>query len=107
MGGDAGEPAAAVMAEQAERFGPYALLEALERHRVSYVVVGALGRVLHGSGEVTDSLDICPSLNEESLRRLELALDDLDAQTRDSKRARVERDLVRARCSSSPRMRAG
>ena len=82
------------MAEQGDRFDPYVLLEALERHRVSYVVIGALGRVLHGSGEVTDGLDICPSLQEESLRRLELALDDLNAQTRDGKQAQAERDLV-------------
>jgi hypothetical protein len=80
------------MAEQ--EFDPYVLLGALERRRVSYVVIGALGRVLHGSGEVTDGLDICPSLQEENLRRLELALDDLDAKTRDGRRARAERDLV-------------
>ncbi len=81
------------MAEQG-RFDPYALLEALERHRVAYVVVGALGRVLHGSGELTDGLDICPSLNAESVRRLGLALDDLHARNRDGRPAVVERDLV-------------
>ncbi len=79
------------MAEQA-RFDPYALLET--RHRVAYVVIGALGRVLHGSGELTDGLDICPSLNTESLRRLGLALEDLHARNRDGKPAVVERDLV-------------
>jgi hypothetical protein len=78
----------------ADRFDPYALFEPLERHRVAYVVIGALGRVLHGSGEVTDGLDICPSLNPESLRRLGLALDDLNARNRDGKPALVERDLV-------------
>ncbi|HEU5371379.1 MAG TPA: hypothetical protein VFU51_03225 [Gaiellaceae bacterium] len=77
-----------------ERFDPYALLGALEGHRVSFVVIGALGRVLHGSGEVTDGLDIVPSLNEESLRRLALALEELNARTRQGRRARVERDLV-------------
>lgn len=82
------------MAEQLDRFDPYALLGALERHRVSCIVIGALGRVLHGSGEVTDGLDICPSLHEESLRRLELALDDLNAQTSHGRQARIERDLV-------------
>lgn len=82
------------MAKDTDRFDPYALLEAFERHRVSYVTVGALGRVLHGSGEVTDGLDICPSLQEENLRRLDLALEDLNARTRDRKPARAERDLV-------------
>jgi hypothetical protein len=77
-----------------DRFDPYALLEALERHRVSFIVVGALGRVLHGSAEVTDGLDIVPSMHPESLRRLGLALDDLNARNTDGKPAVVERDLV-------------
>ena len=80
--------------EQADRFDPYALLEALERHRVGYVVIGALGRVLRGSGELTDGLDICPSMNPESLRRLDLALADLNARNQQGKPAAVERDLV-------------
>lgn len=79
---------------EADGFDPYALVQALERHRVGYVVIGALGRVLHGSGEVTDGLDICPSLTPESLRRLGLALDGLDARTRKGGPARLERDLV-------------
>lgn len=75
-------------------FDPYALLEPLGRHRVSYIVIGALGRVLHGSGEVADGLDICPSLQPESLRRLDLALEELNARAPDGKPARLERDLV-------------
>jgi hypothetical protein len=58
-------------------FDPYALLEALERNRVSYVVVGAFARVVHGTGEVTRGLDIVPSSREENLRRLVQALDEL------------------------------
>ena len=77
-----------------DQFDPFALLEPLERHRVGYVVIGALGRVLHGSGELTDGLDICPSLQPESLRRLDLALQDLNARSQDDKPALVERDLV-------------
>jgi hypothetical protein len=59
------------------RFDPYALFDSLERHRVSYVVVGAFARIVHGSGEVTDGLDIVPSLREENVRRLNRALDEL------------------------------
>jgi hypothetical protein len=77
-----------------DRFDPYALLEALERHRVAYIVVGGIGRVLHGSGEVTDGLDVVPSMQPESLRRLGLALDDLNARNAEGKPAVVERDLV-------------
>ena len=59
-------------------FDPYALFAALDRERVSYVVVGGFARVVHGSAEVTDGLDIVPSLHPENLRRLGLALDELD-----------------------------
>jgi hypothetical protein len=60
-------------------FDPYALFEALERLRASYVVVGAFARIVHGSGEVTHGLDIVPSLRDENLRRLTRALDELAA----------------------------
>jgi hypothetical protein len=76
-------------------FDPYALLQALEQQRVTYVVVGALGRVLHGSDELTDGLDIVPSLREENVRRLALALDDLNARRQDGKGLVLERDLAR------------
>ena len=38
----------------ATKFDPYAILQALERQRVIYVVVGGLGRVLQGSDELTE-----------------------------------------------------
>lgn len=61
-------------------FDPYAIFEALDRERVTYVVVGGFARVVHGSAETTDGLDIVPSLREENLRRLARALDELDAR---------------------------
>lgn len=64
------------------RFDPYELLAALDRERVSYVVIGGFARVVHGSGEVTEGLDIAPSLRDENLRRLDRVLDQLG--TRDS-----------------------
>jgi hypothetical protein len=76
-------------------FEPYALIQALERQRVTYIIVGGLGRVLHGSDELTDSLDIVPSTREENLRRLGLALEELNARRRDGKRLLFERDLPR------------
>jgi hypothetical protein len=76
-------------------FDPYALLEALERQRVTYIVVGALGRVLHGSDELTDGLDIVPSMREDNLRRLGLAVDDLNARRLDGRPLVFERDLTR------------
>lgn len=59
------------------RFDPYELLAALDRERVSYVMIGGFARVVHGSGEVTVGLDIAPSLRDENLRRLDRALDQL------------------------------
>src|SRR5437763_15123430 len=78
-----------------DHFDPYALLEVLERQRVTYVVIGGLGRVLHGSDELTDGLDIVPSMREENLRRLGLALEDLNARPPDGKRLAFERELGR------------
>ena len=71
-------------------FDPYALFEALERQRVSYVVVGAFARVVHGSGEITNGLDIVPSLRDENLRRITRAVDDL------SKPGAVDADALSA-----------
>jgi hypothetical protein len=59
------------------QFDPYELLAALDRERVSYVIIGGFARVVHGSGEVTDGLDIAPALRDENLRRLQRALGEL------------------------------
>jgi len=77
-----------------DAFDPYATLRALSRHRVTYIIVGALARVIEGSDEVTDGTDVVPSLREENLRRLGLALDDLNARRRDGKHLALERDLT-------------
>jgi len=77
-----------------EPFDPIAILQALDAHRVAYIVVGALGRVIHGSDELTDGLDIVPSLREENIRRLGLALTDLDARRPDGKSPQLDRDIA-------------
>ena len=74
-------------------FDPYAVMRALDRHRVTYIIVGALARVIEGSDELTDGIDIAPSIRDENLRRLCLALDDLNARRRDGKQLALERDL--------------
>jgi hypothetical protein len=60
-------------------FDPYAIFAALERERVAYVVIGGFARVVHGSAETSDGLDVVPSLREENLRRLGRALEQLEA----------------------------
>jgi hypothetical protein len=62
------------------KLDPYGLLQALERHRVSYVVIGGFARIVQGTEEMTYGLDVTPSLREENLRRLALALADVDAR---------------------------
>lgn len=63
-------------------FDPYAILAALEGQRVTYVVIGAFARVIHGTGEITDGIDITPSTRDENLARLTKALVELDARRR-------------------------
>jgi len=79
----------------ADVFDPIALMQALDRQRVTYIVIGALGRVIHGSDEQTDGIDIVPSTREENLRRLGLALEDLNARRTDGRQPSLERDLAR------------
>jgi hypothetical protein len=58
-------------------FDPYAILSALERRRVAYVVIGSFARVIRGAEELPDGLDIAPSLRPQNPQRLEEALADL------------------------------
>ena len=65
------------MAERPQ-FDPYAILAALERRRVAYVVIGSFARVIRGAEELPDGLDIAPSLRSQNLPRLDEALADLN-----------------------------
>src|SRR4051794_5895318 len=66
-----------------QRFDPYAILGALDRHNVGYIVIGAFARVVQGAEELTRGIDIVPSMRAENLRRVELALHDLRARNAD------------------------
>jgi hypothetical protein len=76
---------------KARPFDPYAVLETLERHRVGYILIGGLARVVHGSGETTVGLDIVPSPRPENARRLAQALDEFGATTSEGKAFAPER----------------
>jgi hypothetical protein len=65
-------------------FDPYELLGALQSRDVDFVVVGAFARVVRGTRELTDGIDIAPAMREENLLRLEAALADLDARRADA-----------------------
>lgn len=75
------------------RFDPYALLDALERERVAYVLVGGFARIIHGTEELTEGVDLVPSLKPANLRRLAHALDRLDARLASGRRPALDEDL--------------
>jgi hypothetical protein len=77
-----------------ERFDPYAILTALERERTYYVLIGGFARVIQGTEELTNGIDLAPSLRPDNLRRLELALDHLEAALPDGHAPSLERDLA-------------
>jgi len=77
------------------RFDPYAILTALERQRITYILIGGFARVIQGTEELTQGLDLTPSTRGENLRRLAMALDDLDARLLNGKRPELGRDLAR------------
>jgi hypothetical protein len=81
------------VADRAPAFDPHELLAALQRHHVAFVVIGALARVIHGTGEVTDGLDITPSMRQDNVSRLAKALDDLEAARVDGKPIELDRDV--------------
>jgi transcriptional regulator with XRE-family HTH domain len=78
------------VADRASSFDPYELLAVLQRHHVSFTVIGAFARVIHGTGEVTDGLDITPSMRQDNVSRLEKALTDLEAERADGRPLELE-----------------
>jgi len=57
-----------------------ALLDALERHKVSFVAVGGLAAQWHGAQRTTKDLDVCPAWDRENLDRVASALRELGAR---------------------------
>ncbi len=70
----------------ADSFDPLGLLKTLDRHRVTYIVIGGLARIVQGADEMTNGVDIVPPMREENLRRLDLALEELGARRTDRKK---------------------
>jgi len=76
------------------KFDPYALLQALERHRVTFVVIGGFARIVQGTEEMTYGLDITPSTRDENLRRLDRALRDVRARRADGRELNLDPDVL-------------
>lgn len=74
-------------------FDPRGILAGLARNYVSFVLIGGLARVIRGTDELTDGVDVCPSLSDFTRERLGEALDDLEAQRADRRRLVLEEAL--------------
>ncbi len=74
------------MARANDTFDPRAILAALERNYVEYVLIGGLARVLRGSYETTRGVDLCPSFGEDNIERLGQAVGELEAQQADGRK---------------------
>ncbi len=83
------------MTVREQRFDPWALLAALERERVAYVVIGGFAELVHGSGRPTRGIDIVPSLRSENLRRLQAALEELGARDADGRPVELDEETLR------------
>jgi len=59
---------------------PELLLETLSRHKVNFVLIGALAARLHGFPRLTADADITPASDKPNLERLVAALKELDAR---------------------------
>ena len=61
--------------------GP-AILAALRRHEVDYVLIGGFAAVAHGSPILTNDVDVTPRREHDNLARLSAVLTELDARVR-------------------------
>ena len=84
------------MAVEENGFDPRGLLAGLHRNYVNYVLVGGLARVIRGTDEITDGVDICPSIRPDNVERLREALVELEARRADRRRLVVDEESLRA-----------
>lgn len=61
-------------------FDPERIVRVLAKHRVSYVLIGALGARLYGFPRVTADIDITPDRSAANMKALAAALRELDAR---------------------------
>lgn len=85
MGGSVAEP----------EFDPLGIFAELNRQKVTFLLIGGLARVIQGADELTEGVDITLPLREENLRRLNLALEGLNARPRDHRKAGLEERIER------------
>lgn len=92
---------------EGERFDPLAIVAAFERQGASYVLLGALARVLQGADELTRGVDLTPSLREKNLERVEAALESLEAEPADRRKTPLPERIARGEEVIAYRTRGG
>lgn len=85
-------------------FDPDAMLDALNAHRVDFVVIGGIAAAILGAGWSTFDLDIVIATHDDNLARLADALNAMQSayETFDSRR--IEPDLARVRSLTGPQL---
>jgi hypothetical protein len=78
------------MASTRNDFDPRAILAALERKYVDFILIGAIARVLRGSHETSRGLDICPAFGAENITRLGQAVGELGGRRVDRRKLVLE-----------------
>jgi len=86
-----------MVAAERNGFDPRGILAGLARNYASFVLIGALARVIRGTNELTDGVDVCPALTDFNRERLGEALDDLEARRVDRRRLVLEEALANER----------
>lgn len=63
---------------------------------MTYVLIGGFARIVQGTEEMTYGLDLTPSLREQNLERLELALREVDARRADGRELSLDPQTLAA-----------
>ncbi|MGH3005672.1 MAG: hypothetical protein ACRDOS_07205 [Gaiellaceae bacterium] len=90
-----------------EAFDPRGLLAALDRNYVAYVLIGGLARVIRGTDEITNGVDVCPSSRSDSVERLGKALEELEGRRADRRRLSVDEEALASERITRLRTRFG
>ena len=69
---------------------PVELFAILDKSQLEYITIGAFGALLHGSGVLSDNIDIVPSTRPANLDRLRQAYIALNARTPKNKQLRLD-----------------
>jgi hypothetical protein len=77
-------------------FDALAILAALQRREVRFVVIGGVAGYVLGSSVLNANLDICFAADMQNVQRLLTALHELNARSRSPERAEIDEDFMQS-----------